>query len=96
MGGGTGDCELGDSELKEVYSLEFLTTIDGEEFTRKQIGFSKEKFVVLNVHGSRCEHKEVQIGPDLYALFKEQALKGSYRSAKEFCAGLEKSPEKIY
>ncbi len=80
---------LSDSEVKLLQNLEFLTTVETKERIRKQVGFSKGRFVVLKVQAYRCDATEIPIGDSLYDLFKIQAKNGKYDSAREFLSRLE-------
>ena len=95
MGGGTGSGYLNDSELKRMYNLEFITKIEQNEFRERKLGFSKGRFVVMEVHGYRCEHTETFIGDSFYEILKQQAEKGEYKSAKEFAQDLERDAKPI-
>jgi hypothetical protein len=81
--------EISDSEIKLLYGLEFLTTIERKGLARKQVGFAKGKFAVLKVHAYRCDITEIPIGNSLYDLFKSQAQNMKYDSLKEFLTRLE-------
>ena len=87
--------KLEDSELKKTYGLEFLTTMGETNGKERKIGFAKGKLVIMNVEGNRCEHIETPIGESLYNLFRDQALRGEYRSAREFLQALERKTHPI-
>ena len=72
------DGEISDSEIKLLYGLEYLTTVERKGLARKQVGFANGRFVVLKVNVYRCDLSEIPIGDSLYDLFKGQAKKGKF------------------
>ncbi len=96
MGGGTSDGEVINSQLKNFFGLEYVIDLERREFKSKRIGFSKDRFIILEIDGVKCNHTQISIGTSLYELFKDQALKGDFRSIKEFYKQLITPIEKVY
>ncbi len=95
MGGGTGSGSIDNEGLKLRFNLEHITKAGSNGPVETKIGFSKGRFLILRVRGYECDFREIHIGDSLYDLFKSQAQKGSYKSAKEFFEALESQREPI-
>ena len=86
---------LTDIELKEIHNLEFIADAEDKDGKKRKIGFSRGKFVIMNVEGSKSKEVTIEIGPSFYETLKQQALKGDYGSAKEFVQALEREAKPI-